>query len=188
MTVVSASANHPIADIRRSAQNARMDVRFERPGEEETITRLITAAFLEAEHRDGSEADVVERLRTANALTISLVAATEAGLIGHVAFSPVTVDGRENGWFGLGPVAVLPAHQGRGVGTRLIEEGMAQLRDLGAKGCVVLGEPALYSRFGFASTPDVWLANVPPQYFCAVRLADGDESGEVKYHPAFGIA
>lgn len=129
-----------------------MRVRHECPGDENAIARLITAAFLEAEHRDGTEADIVESLRAANALTVSLVATNEAGIIGHVAFSPVTVDGRGVGWFGLGPVSVSPPKQGQGIGTRLIEDGMVHLCEQGAKGCVVLGDPAFYSRFGFTFT------------------------------------
>ena len=182
------SGHDAIADIRRLYHKPIMQVRPECPDDESAISRLITAAFLAAEHRDGTEADIVQSLRTANALTVSLVATIEASVIGHAAFSPVTVDGREAGWFGLGPVSVLPSHQRQGIGSRLIEDGLAQLRQQGAQCCVVLGDPAFYSRFGFTYKPELWLANVPPMYFTVASLGDGAARGEIKYHAAFRIA
>jgi putative acetyltransferase len=151
------------------------------------MSKVITAAFLEAEHSDGNEAKIVERLREAAALTVSLVATNDEMIVGHVAFSPVTVDGRSDGWFGLGPVAVLPDRQRHGIGTALIQTGLAQLRAQGSIGCVVLGEPGYYCRFGFEVDPDLRLGGVPAEYFQRLKFNEQPCGGLVKYHPAFGI-
>ena len=148
---------------------------------------VITSAFLEAEHSDRNEAKIVERLRDAAALTVSLVATDVDRIIGHVAFSPVTVDGRSDGWFGLGPVAVVPDRQGHGIGSALIEAGLDQLRVRGSRGCVVLGEPAYYGRFGFVHDANLSLAGVPAEYFQSLLFNEQPCAGLVEYHPAFGI-
>ena len=116
-----------------------MTVREERAGEAAAIAGVIARAFAGAAHSDGSEARIVEKLRAAGALSVSLVA-DDGSVVGHVGFSPVDVAGAQ-GWFGLGPVAVEPARQGQGIGAALIEEGLARLRAQGAAGCVVLGDP-----------------------------------------------
>jgi putative acetyltransferase len=164
-----------------------VEIRPETPADEAAISSLITAAFLEAEHSGGNEARIVEALRQAAALTVSLVAAKDDRIVGHVAFSPVTVDGRSDGWFGLGPVAVAPGRQRQGIGSALIEAGLAQLRAQGSIGCVVLGEPAYYRRFGFAADPNLRLAGVPAEYFQRLVFDDQPCGGLVKYHPAFEI-
>ena len=125
-------------------------------------------------------------LRSAGALTVSLVAEQEGELFGHVAFSPVTIGQEDRGWFGLGPVAVQPGHQNRGIGSKLIEAGLAQLRSSGASGCVVLGEPEYYARFGFRADPRLTFPGPPPEYFQALRWSDHSAQGEVAYHPELG--
>jgi putative acetyltransferase len=157
------------------------------PADAAAISTVITAAFLEAEHSGGNEARIVERLREAAALTVSLVATEDERILGHVAFSPVTVDGLSDGWFGLGPVAVVPDRQRQGIGTALIEAGLARLRAHGSKGCVVLGEPAYYRRFGFAADPNLRLAGVPAGHFQRLIFKEQPCGGLVEYHPAFGI-
>jgi putative acetyltransferase len=164
-----------------------VDVRSEIPTDAAQISSVITSAFLEAEHAGGNEAVIVDRLREAGSLSISLVARENNRIVGHVAFSPVTVDARSNGWFGLGPVAVVPDRQGHGIGSALIEAGLAQLRVRGARGCVVLGEPAYYCRFGFVQETDLRITEVPPEYFQALRFDEQPCGGLVKYHAAFDI-
>ena len=148
---------------------------------------VITAAFLEAEHSDGNEARIVEALREARSLTVSVVAMENGSIIGHAAFSPVTVDGLNDGWFGLGPVAVLPERQRHGIGGALIEAGLGRLRERGARGCVVLGEPGYYGRFGFRADASLCLAGVLPNYFQHLSFEDRQPRGIVKYHRAFDI-
>jgi putative acetyltransferase len=162
-----------------------MEIRRERPGDEETISSLITAAFANAEHSDGTEAAIVEGLRKAGALTLSLVADVEGEPIGHIAFSPVTIDGRHFGWFGLGPVAVRPDQQGSGIGSALVREGLTRLDHMGAAGCVLVGEPAYYDRFGFAPNERLKFPGLPAEYFQVLSFAGDMPNGVVAYHPAF---
>ena len=163
-----------------------MEIRPERPGDEGAIAEVIEAAFLLAEHRDGTEAQIVERLRDAGALTLSLVAVDEESVIGHVAFSPVTIDAEDRQWFGLGPIAVRPDRQGKGIGSALIREGLDRLRTMGAAGCVLVGEPDYYRRFGFLADERLVYPGLPAQYFQSLSFGGDLPTGTVAYHPAFG--
>lgn len=106
-------------------------------------------------------------------------------IVGHVALSPVVLSGGEPGWYGLGPISVVPALQGRGIGTRLMQAALDALRDRDAAGCVVLGDPAYYGRFGFVADPALVLPDVPPLYFQVLPLNGAMPVGIVSYHPAF---
>lgn len=162
-----------------------MLIRPEAEGEEAAIRQVTEAAFAVAEHRSGTEAAIVEGLRAAGRLTLSLVAVAGGEVIGHVAFSPVTVGGEEVGWFGLGPLSVRPERQGEGVGSALVREGLARLRRAGAAGCVVLGDPGYYRRFGFEADPALTFAGVPAAYFMRLVIAGAAPAGAVVYQPAF---
>ena len=163
-----------------------MEIRPEHPGEEQAVAALIDAAFASAEHSSGTEAEIVDRLRADGALTISLVAVDDERIVGHVAYSPVTIDGNDRGWFGLGPVAVDPRHQCYGIGRHLIERGLNELRVAGAAGCVVLGEPDYYGRFGFNADGRLTFPGPPPHYFQALAFGDDKPAGTISYHRAFG--
>ena len=114
--------------------------------------------------------------------------ATEAGrIVGHVAVSPVSISSGAVHWYGLGPVSVLPEMQGLGIGSRLITAALAQLQTLSAHGCVVLGEPEYYQRFGFKAEPSLVLADVPAEYFMALGFHDDVPCGNVAYHAAFDV-
>lgn len=160
-------------------------VRDERPGESPAVAALIEAAFRDAPHRDGNESSIPECLREAGELTLSLVAVTGPTPIGHVAFSPVSITDRATGWYGLGPIAVRPDFQGQGVGSALVRAGLARLRESGAGGCVVLGEPHHYRRLGFRLEPRLRYLSAPADYFMALPFGDGVPEGEVTYPPAF---
>ena len=162
-----------------------MVIRPEVPADEEAISAVITEAFLRAEHSGGNEAKIVEGLRETGSLTVSLVAIEDERIVGHIAFSPVTIDGQSCGWFGLGPVASVASRQRQGIGRALVEAGLDLLRSQGASGCVVLGEPAYYGRFGFTADPDLRLEGVPPEYFQRLTFNDQPCAGVVEYHPAF---
>jgi putative acetyltransferase len=149
------------------------------------IRRVTDAAFAGAEHASGTEGAIVDALRAEGTLTLSLVAATDGAVIGHVAFSPVTVGGDDVGWFGLGPVSVLPGRQRQGIGAALIREGLARLRANGVAGCVVLGDPAFYRRFGFAHDPGLRFEGAPAEYFLRLPFTRPVPSGAVAYRPAF---
>lgn len=161
-----------------------MNIRSEQPADVDTIRALTRAAFEKAPHASGTEAAIVDALRDAGALTLSLVAEDGGKILGHVAFSPVTV-GSDAGWYGLGPVSVWPDSQGRGIGQLLIRHGLDALAQMGAKGCVLIGDPAYYSRFGFVADPAVTYAGLPPQYVQRLAFGDSIPSGEIVYHSGF---
>jgi putative acetyltransferase len=161
-------------------------IRPETMADAEPISALVEAAFATAEHSDGTEAMIVRHLRQARALAISLVAVDDEELVGHVALSPVTIDRGDLGWLGLGPVSVRPDWQGQGIGGGLIREALNRARKLGAKGCVVLGEPDYYGRFGFVADTRLRHPGPPAEYFQSLPFGKGSPAGEVAYHKAFG--
>ncbi|KZB56178.1 GCN5 family acetyltransferase [Thalassospira lucentensis] len=165
-----------------------MLIRDETEADIPAIHALLANAFATAPHSQQTEHLIVDALRDKGRLSLSLVAIEDDELVGCVAFSPVKIDGQESDWFGLGPVAVNPDRQGLGIGSELIQAGIARLRINDAAGCVVLGEPDYYSRFGFAPLPDLKLEGVPDQYFMARPLIDTIPAGNVDYDPAFYIA
>ncbi len=152
----------------------------------DTIRAVTKAAFLRAPHTDHTEHFIVDALRKADALFLSIVAELDATVVGHVAVSPVTISDNSVGWFGLGPISVIPELQRHGIGTLLMEEAIRQLVGRGAAGCVLVGDPAYYSRFGFESKPGLDYPDVPPEYFQAVVFGPTVPRGVVSYHEAFG--
>jgi putative acetyltransferase len=161
-------------------------LRPEQPGDESAISAVTEAAFTGHPHSDGSEVGIVERLRGAGALTISLVAEDAGQIVGHAAFSPVTIADGTTGWFGLGPVSVQPGRQREGIGSALIRAGLEQLRQAGAAGCVVLGDPAYYGRFGYSHGR---AAGFESEYQCdalqALAWGEAPETGGLVYPSAF---
>ena len=115
------------------------------------------------------------------------MAELEGQIVGHAAFSPVEWCDQA-GWFGLGPVSVHPELQGRGIGQALIENGLEQLRRIGASGCVVMGELSYYGRFGFQQDARFTYPGPPPEYFTVQvwKPVAANLAGNVRYHPAFG--
>lgn len=164
-----------------------MIIRRETPADAPAIHEVTTAAFLQAAHSSGTEARIVDALRDSGSLTLSLVAERDGKVVGHAAFSPIMIDGQEADWFGLGPVAVSPDVHGKGIGSALIREGLSLLESRGARGCVVLGEPGYYGRFGFTQHPALKLENVPPEYFMALPFEADVPVGTVTYHTAFDV-
>jgi putative acetyltransferase len=160
-------------------------IRDERAGDEPAIAALTTRAFALAEHASGTEAAIVDGLRAAGALSISLVAMAGETIVGHVALSPVRIDGRTGGWFGLGPIAVDPTRQRHGIGAALMTAAIERLRALDARGCVLLGDPTFYARFGFVSDPALRYGGEPSPYLQYLHLAGPLPAGEVCYHAAF---
>ena len=162
-----------------------MIIRAETPADTSSIRWLTAAAFKEAEHSSQTEGAILDALRQAGALTPSLLAERDRRIIGHVAFSPVRLDGEDLGWFGLGPLSVLPSLQRSGIGTALVEEGLRLLKERGAGGCVVLGDPDYYRRFGFTCDPALRYGDVPPEYFQSLLLTGKPAEGQVTYHEGF---
>nr|WP_315496674.1 N-acetyltransferase [uncultured Rhodoferax sp.] len=162
-----------------------MQIRPETPADVDAITALTAAAFLNAPHTSHTEQFIVNALRAAGQLSVTLVATDGVAVLGHVAVSPVTVSDGSTGWYGLGPISVAPAQQGKGIGSQLMQQAVAALQVLGAGGCVLLGDPGYYRRFGFSPQPGLVLDGVPPEYFMALRLGGPLPQGTVQYHAAF---
>lgn len=162
-----------------------MHIRSETEADIPAIRALVSEAFASMAHSSQTEAAIVDALRGNGTLPVSLVAADESGITGHIAFSPVMIDGDDLGWYGLGPIAVTPARQGQGIGSALVREGLAAIRKLGAQGCVLVGEPGYYGRFGFSADGRLRFAGVPPRYFQALSFNGDMPSGTVTYDAAF---
>lgn len=159
-----------------------MRIGEERADDAPLIRALVRAAFTGGGH----EPDIVDRLRAAGALALSLVAVEQGEIVGHVAFSPVRIDGRDQGWLGLGPLAVRPDRQRTGIGSALVREGLGRIERMGAVGCVLLGSPAYYGQFGFVADARLMLPDVPPRYFQRLVFAGHEvPEGVVAFHPAF---
>lgn len=163
-----------------------VDIRKEVSADISAIEAATVAAFRSAEHSSGAEQHIVAALRNAGQLAVSLVAEDQGQIVGHVAASPVTISDGAANWYGLGPVSVVPERQGQGLGALLVTSALRELRALGAAGCVVLGEPGYYARFGFSPEPSLLLPGVPAQYFQAIVLQGAAPCGQVAYHASFG--
>jgi putative acetyltransferase len=130
-----------------------MIIRNETAADIEAIAEVTKAAFKTCPHGNHTEQFIIKALRAAGALTVSLVAEIDGKVVGHVAFSPVTISDGNPHWYGLGPVSVLPSYQRQGIGTALINEGLSLLKARGGQGCVLVGDPAYYRRLGFRNLP-----------------------------------
>ena len=162
-----------------------MTIRNEQAQDIEAISRLTEAAFRNEEYSSHTEHFIVNALRRTGQLSISLVAAEHDEILGHVAISPVSISSGVTGWYGLGPISVRPDRQGKGIGSALMWAALQQLRQQGAAGCVVLGDPAYDGRFGFKAHPGLELPDVPPEYFQALSFTGELPVGVVKYAAAF---
>ncbi|TFZ54230.1 N-acetyltransferase [Methylorubrum sp. Q1] len=162
-----------------------MQIRPEQAGDVAAIRDVTAAAFANAPHSEQTEPAIVDALRKAGGLSLSLVAEDDDRIVGHVAFSPVTIDGQDGDWLGLGPVSVDPARQRQGIGADLIRAGLENIRSSGADGCVVLGDPSYYGRFGFVSDPKLTYPDVPASYFQRLVFSDVEPVGTVTFHPGF---
>ena len=165
---------------------SNVNVRSERPTDLAAIRAVTTAAFKDLPYSNQTEADIIDALRIAGALTISLVATRDHDIVGHIAFSPVTIAEDAGNWYGLGPVSVRPDQQARGFGQGLVRAGLQRLAALNAAGCVVLGDPRYYQRFGFESDAALCYEGAPPSHFQRLVFCGPSPRGRVVYHAAFG--
>lgn len=165
-----------------------MIIRAERPEDIQKIRHINTEAF-----DTEVEANLIEALRNSKVPLISLVAEDGEKLIGHIVFSPVTLEGDRSdaSIAGLGPMAVLPEWQKKGVGSMLMEEGTRRCKEAGYAAIVVLGHPDYYPRFGFVPSVNFGIKSeydVPDDVFMVKELKKGALAncrGTVKYHKAF---
>lgn len=160
-------------------------VRDETIADFDAITRVTVEAFTTLAISNHTEQFIIEALRAAGALTISLVAKKDGHVIGHIAFSPATISDGTDAWYGLGPVSVLPEYQRQGIGKALIREGLSRLMQMGARGCCVVGHPDYYGKFGFQNLPGLLVEGVPPEVFFALSFDNHIPRGVVTFHEGF---
>jgi putative acetyltransferase len=160
-------------------------IRDESQDDTTAITNVTEAAFATLDISNQTEQFIVKALRKAKALTLSLVAEIDGHVVGHIAFSPVTISDGTQGWYGLGPVSVLPSYQRQGIGKALIWEGLSRMKTLGAKGCCLVGHREYYPKFGFKNIPDLILEGVPPEAFFALSFDGHFPQGVVTFHEGF---
>jgi putative acetyltransferase len=163
-------------------------IRHERSEDANAIRFVLEQAFGES-----NEADLVERLRHRGAFTLSLVAVQENEVVGHILFSPVTIESAGSSFnaIGLGPMAVLPPYQRKGIGSQLVRIGLEQCRQAGHEIVLVVGHPEYYPRFGFTPAKQRGIRcefDVPDDVFMVLDLREGAVGGRggiVKYQPEF---
>jgi putative acetyltransferase len=165
--------------------NPMIVIRNETDADVGAISDVTVAAFKTLEISHHTEQFVITALRAAGALTLSLVAEVDGRVIGHIAFSPVTISDGTRNWYGLGPVSVLPAYQRQGVGKALIREGLSRLKANHAQGCCLVGHPDYYRKFGFTNMPELVLEGVPPEVFFALSFDGQAPQGAVAFHEGF---
>ena len=162
-----------------------MIIRDETAADIEAITEVTIAAFKTLPISNQTEHFIIVALRTAGALTVSLVAEIAGRVVGHIAFSPVTISNDNLNWYGLGPVSVLPDYQRQGVGKALVQEGLSRLKASGAWGCCLVGDPGYYHRFGFRNFPGLVHEGIPQDVFLALPLKGQVPRGVVVFHEGF---
>ena len=158
-----------------------MFIRLEKLGDEQALHRLTTMAFEPMSFSDGSEPEALDTLRRDGDLVLSLVALKGDEIVGHIAFSPAMIGAEKKGWIGIGPVSVLPKYQRTGIGSALMNEGLSRMKNEGAKGCVLTGNPAYYGRFGFNSASAVTFQDMPTKSVLWLAFEGNPPKGEVPF-------
>jgi putative acetyltransferase len=165
--------------------NRKIVIRSETNADVNAIAEVTIAAFQTLAISNHTEQFIIEALRAANVLTVSLVAELEGQIVGHIAFSPITISDHSQNWYGLGPLSVLPAYQQQGIGKALVQEGLSRLRTLNAKGCCLVGHPEYYPKFGFQNVAGLVYKGVRSQVFFALSFDGQYPQGTVTFHEAF---
>ncbi|MFC1877992.1 GNAT family N-acetyltransferase [Thermodesulfobacteriota bacterium] len=162
-----------------------MIIRKEKATDIAAITEVTIAAFKNHPISNQTEQFIIHALRAARALTVSLVAEIDGQVVGHIAFSPLSVSDGATGWYGLGPVSVLPDYQRQGIGKALINEGLFMLKEIGGQGCALVGPPDYYKRFGFKNYPELVHEGIPQEVFLALSFTEKMPNGTVVFHEGF---
>ncbi|MDG1531714.1 MAG: N-acetyltransferase [Paracoccaceae bacterium] len=166
--------------------NAVIEIRLERTGDEKEIFDLTAVAFEPMAYSDGTEPQVVNDLRADGDLTLSIVAVKNGKIVGHVAFSPIAISDNDINWFGLGPISVLPELQRTGIGSAIIYKGLSLLKEKGAAGCALIGDPNYYGRFGFIGDGRLKYQQLPDALVQGLSFNDFYPEGVLTFRPAFG--
>ena len=160
-------------------------IRNENAADVNAIREVTIAAFKTLEISNHTEQLIVEALRAAKALPVSLVAEMNGTVIGHIALSPVSISNGTRDWYGLGPISVLPVYQKQGIGKALIQEGLSRLKAINAQGCCLVGHPDYYRKFGFKSPSGLVVEGVPQEVFFALSFGGCYPQGTVTFHEGF---
>lgn len=167
--------------------NPKTIIRNETVADVSAIAEVTVAAFKTLEISNHTEQFIIAALRAAKALTVSIVAEIDGHVIGHIAFSPVSISDGARNWYGLGPVSVLPKYQRQGIGKALIREGLSRLKDMNARGCCLVGHPDYYRKFGFNNMSGLVLEGVPQEVFFALSFDGNIPQGTVAFHEGFKV-
>jgi putative acetyltransferase len=162
-----------------------MVIRSETPEDITASSEVTIAAFSDHPISHQTEQFIINALRCTHALTISLVAEIDGKIVGHIAFSPVRISDGSTGWYGLGPVSVLPELQKQGIGTALILQGLSMLKEMGGQGCALVGDPNYYKRFGFKNNPGLIHEGIPQEVFLVLPFGENIAKGKVEFHEGF---
>lgn len=160
-------------------------IRTETSADRDAIRALTSRAFATMPFSSGTEAAIIDRLRDQGLLTLSLVAILDERLAGHAAFSSAAGAAGSEVWAALGPISVEPGLQRRGIGKRLIAEGLSRLVQQGMKGCILVGDPAYYQQSGFTLAPRYCPASAPPAFFMMRKFGAADPPGILDFQPTF---
>ncbi|WP_434779621.1 GNAT family N-acetyltransferase [Neisseria sp. Ec49-e6-T10] len=162
-----------------------MVIRSEEKGDEQVIDQLLLDAFKDQPYSNNTENQMVQKLRQDNGVTLALVAGYKDEIIGYIAFSKIVIDNQLSDWEALAPVSVSPQWQNKGIGRQLIEEGLKILKGRLVSGCVLVGFPEYYKRFGFRTTNQLKVDGIPPEYFMVLPFNKSIPVGTVEFHSAF---
>jgi putative acetyltransferase len=162
-----------------------MFIKKEKAADSEEISQVTIAAFKTLPISNHTEQFIINALRAAGALTLSLVAEIDGRVVGHIAFSPVTISDGTIDWHGLGPISVLPEYHKQGIGKSLINNGLSMLKELGGQGCALVGDPNYYNRFGFRNYPELIYEGIPQEFFLSMPFANQAPQGIVVFHEGF---
>ncbi len=165
--------------------NPKIVIRDETNADVGMIAEVTIAAFKTLEISNHTEQFIIEALRAAKSLTVSLVAEVDGRVVGHIAFSPVIISDGTRNWYGLGPISVLPEYQRKGIGKTLIQEGLSRLKVLNAQGCCLVGHPDYYRKFGFKNMSELVHEGVPQEVFFALSFDGHTPQGIVTFHEGF---
>jgi len=162
-----------------------INIRPETSSDVEAIYEITKLAFAGMPFSEGDEPDLIDTLRVRGLLALSLVADDDGIIVGQITFSPAKISSGTSPWFALGPVSVTPERQGQGIGTSLINQGLSQIRKLGALGCILTGNPAYYRRFGFELSPTNCPLNEQEEHFMVKVLGNVEPEGNFSFHETF---
>ena len=163
-------------------------IRLEIPEDRASIHYVNQEAF-----GRNQEADLVDKLRQRGVLTISVVAVLETVVVGHIAFSPVEIAAEKSSFAALtlAPIAVLPTHQDKGIGSKLVTAGLEECGRLAHEIIILVGHPNYYPRFGFVPACAKGIEcefEVPDEAWMIAELKQGalaGRQGKVRFQPEF---